>query len=79
MSSPHYKLRCPGCGGTFEDDGLILECPEQHDVALLVADYKAKRFEPDAETEGIFRYRRWLPGTRPLSGAGGSVTYKSEN
>ncbi len=78
MSSPHYKLRCPGCDGTFEDDGLILECPEQHDAALLVADYEAKRFEPDTQTEGIFRYRRWLPGTRPLSGVGGSVTYKSE-
>ncbi|MDQ4062649.1 MAG: cysteate synthase [Actinomycetota bacterium] len=78
MGLPHYELRCQGCEGTFEDDGLVLACPEQHEPALLVADYKDKRFEPDPEVEGIFRYRRWLPGTQPLPGAGGSVTYKSE-
>ena len=78
MRLHHYELRCQGCDGTFEDDGLILECPEQHQFALLVAEYKDKRFEPDSSAEGMFRYRRWLPGTRLLSGAGSSVTYKSE-
>ena len=78
MGLPHYELRCQGCDRTFEDDGLILECPEQHQFALLVAEYKDKRFEPDSSAEGMFRYRRWLPGTRLLSGAGSSVTYKSE-
>ena len=77
-SLPHYKLRCQGCDGTFEDDGLILECPTQHDSALLVAEYRVKRFEPDTRAEGMFRYRKWLPGTRVLSGASSSVTYKSE-
>src|SRR5215210_7883884 len=74
----HYKLRCQGCDGTFEDDGFTLECPMQHDPALLVAEYRYKRFEPDTRAEGMFRYRRWLPGTRVLSGAGSSATYKSE-
>lgn len=78
MSLPHYKLRCQGCDGTFQDDGLVLECPMQHEPALLVAEYKDKRFEPDARTEGMFRYRRWLPGVRVLSGACSSVTYRSE-
>jgi len=74
----HYKLRCQGCDGTFEDDGFTLECPMQHDPALLVAEYRYKRFEPDARAEGMFRYRKWLPGTRVLPGACSSVTYKSE-
>ena len=78
VSPPHYRLRCPGCDETFEDDGLILECPTRHEPALLIAEYGDKRFEPDTRAEGVFRYRRWLPGTRVLSGAGGSVTYKSE-
>ncbi len=78
MDLPHYELRCQGCDETFEDDGFILQCPKQHEPALLAADYKDKRFEPDSGAEGMFRYRRWLPGTRLLSGAGSSVTYKSE-
>ena len=79
MSLPHYELRCKGCDETFEDDGFVLECPTQHEEpALLVAEYKDKRFEPDPGAEGVFRYRKWLPGTRVLSGAGSSVTYKSE-
>src|SRR3954466_13076148 len=79
ISLSHYRLRCRGCDGMFKDDRFILECPMQHDEpALLVPEYRDKRFEPDAHVEGMFRYRRWLPATRALSGAGSSVTYKSE-
>lgn len=78
-SLSHYRLRCRGCDGVFENDRFILECPMQHDEpALLVPEYRHKRFEPDARAEGLFRYSRWLPPTRALSGAGSSVTYKSE-
>ena len=75
----HYRLRCRGCDVTFEDDRFVLECPMQHDEpALLIPEYRDKQFEPDTRAEGMFRYRRWLPGTRALSGVGSSVTYKSE-
>jgi cysteate synthase len=77
-SKRHYKLRCQSCDSTFEDDGLLLECPMQHEPALLDAEYKDKRFEPDTGAEGMFRYSKWLPGTRVLAGACSSVTYKSE-
>src|SRR5918997_903069 len=77
-SETHYKLRCQGCNGTSEDDGLILECPARHEPALLTTEYRYKRFEPDTHAEGMFRYRKWLPGARVLSGSGSSVTYKSE-
>jgi cysteate synthase len=73
-----YTLRCQGCGGAFEDDGFILECPKQHEPALLKTEYGHTEFEPDRRVEGMFRYRKWLPGTRTFSGVGGSVTYKSE-
>ncbi len=79
VSLPHYRLRCRGCDETFEDDGFVLECSTQHEEpTLLVPEYRDKRFEPDMRAEGMFRYRKWLPGTRTLSGAGSSVTYKSE-
>ena len=77
-SGLHYNLRCQGCEETFEDDGLILECPARHEPALLTTEYRYKRFEPDTHADGMFRYRRWLPGARVLSGSGSSVTYKSE-
>ncbi len=77
-SGPHYKLRCQGCEETFEDDGLILECPVRHEPALLTTEYRYKRFEPDTHAEGMFRYRKWLPSMRALPGSGSSVTYKSE-
>jgi hypothetical protein len=78
VSLSHYELRCQGCERTFEDDGFALECPEEHELALLSARYREKRFEPDTGAEGLFRYRRWLPGSRVLTGAGINVTYKSE-
>ena len=77
-SETHYSLRCQSCDSTFEDDGLLLECPMQHEPALLSAEYKDERFQPDTHAEGIYRYRKWLPGTRLLSGVCSSVTYKSE-
>ena len=78
ISLPHYELRCRSCDLTFEDDGFALECPGQHEPALLSTRYREKRFEPDTAAEGLFRYRKWLPGRRTLTGAGSSVTYKSE-
>ena len=77
MTTRHYTLRCPGCGWTAEDDGLILCCPVEHEPALLVTDYEEQCFHPDPSAEGVFRYSRWLPATRRLPGAGTSVTYYS--
>lgn len=74
----HYRLRCPVCNWTGEDDGFRLECPNPHDPALLYAEYEHPRFEPDPAAEGVFRYLKWLPGTRALKGAGTGVTYRSE-
>lgn len=78
MNARHYRLHCPVCEGTWEDDGFLLGCPTPHEPALLTTEYDARRFEPDARAPGIFRYREWLPGTRALAGAGASATYRSE-
>ncbi len=78
LDDPHYRLRCKGCDETFEDDGLVLQCSTHREYALLGAEYRDRRFEPDTHAEGIFRYRSWLPSTRVLAGAGSSVTYRSE-
>lgn len=75
----HYKIKCQFCNAIFEDDGFSLICPIQHkETALLVTDYQTKGFEPDSASEGIFRYRRWLPMNHVLGNAGKTVTYQSQ-
>jgi cysteate synthase len=77
-SARHYRVHCQGCGRAFEDDGVTLECPDEHDPALLATRYEEKQFVIDPDGEGIFRYAKWLPGIRTLRGAGSNITYKSE-
>ncbi len=73
----HYKVRCPACQTTFDDDGWLLECPTPHEPALLVTEYSAHQLMPDEHATGIARYRSWLPTFRSLPEAGGIVTYQS--
>jgi cysteate synthase len=74
----HYRLKCQDCEASLEDNGVMLECPNQHSPALLVSDYNSARLISDSEAEGIYRYRRWLPIARELKGAGRTITYRSE-
>jgi len=74
----HYKLHCPKCELSFEDDGFILDCPADHSPALLVTEYRHRQFEPQTSQPGIYRYRQWLPVQDELFTAGSTVTYQSE-
>ncbi|MFY9556994.1 MAG: pyridoxal-phosphate dependent enzyme, partial [Blastocatellia bacterium] len=74
----HYKLKCLVCHRSFEDDSFRLECSTEHAPALLVTDYENKKFEPDGDAEGIYRYQGWLPIVRTLERAARTVTYQSE-
>ncbi len=78
MGDRHYAIRCRVCETTYEDDGLLLDCPRPHDPGLLETVYQTKTFEPDASAEGIYRYHRWLPIARQLQGSGRTVAYQSE-
>ncbi len=74
----HYKIKCQFCDATFDDDGFILDCPIGHpEAALLTTSYVTQGFAPDTSSEGLFRYRDWLPIRRPLCSAGQTVTYQS--
>lgn len=74
----HYKLKCQDCKASLDDDGLMLECPNEHSPVLLVSDYNSTSLISDNEAEGLYRYRRWLPIVRELKGAGRTITYQSE-
>lgn len=73
-----YRLRCGVCGAVFEDDGVLLACPEPHPPGLLASDYAQSRLEPDDRAAGMFRYHRWLPvDTWTDGGATRTVTYRN--
>ena len=78
MGDRHYVIQCRVCETTYEDDGLLLDCPRSHEPGLLGALYQTKTFEPDVAADGIYRYHRWLPIVRQLHGSGRTVTYQSD-
>src|SRR5471030_546048 len=63
-----YRLRCTGCGGTFEDDGVRLDCPNDHAAALLRTEYDERAFVVTDEPS-IQRYGAWLPRGREIATA----------
>ena len=75
----HYLLSCPVCGGTFEDSPgqFLLTCPEPHAPGALRAVYREKRLVAHPEHGGAFRFWKWLPIRRRLSGAAGPVAFRS--
>ena len=75
---PHYVLTCPTCAEETEDDGHRLRCSGEHEDTLLRTRYRNPDFIPVGDSDGIFRYRRWLPVGRVLPGAGRPVAYRSE-
>lgn len=74
----HYTLVCVECGARHADDGWMLTCPRPHAPAFLRTDYVATCLRPCSESEGFYRYRRWLPIVRNLPGAGRTVVYQSK-
>ncbi|MEU0032294.1 cysteate synthase [Streptomyces sp. NPDC006335] len=77
LNAPHHSLFCPVCAWRTTDDGLLLECPGEHERALLQVEYAVKGFAPDPALPGLFRYRDWLPIQRAFPEAGGTVVYRS--
>jgi cysteate synthase len=78
VATRHYTLACPACGHQAQDDGLILECPQEHAPALLRTQYRAEKFRPRTDDDGIFRYQDLLPVIRTPRDTGRTVVYRSQ-
>ncbi|MFE2071164.1 cysteate synthase [Streptomyces sp. NPDC059467] len=76
--SRHYTVFCPLCGQRGQDDGMTLSCSRDHGPALLRSDYEVKEFTPRPDTEGLFRYRDWLPVTRTFPTTARTAVFQSE-
>jgi cysteate synthase len=72
-----YRLRCTGCGETFLDDGVRLDCPNGHTPALLRTEYDERSFVVTAEAS-VRRYGAWLPRGRNIATAAQTAAYRSE-
>jgi cysteate synthase len=77
VSARHYQLACTYCGRRQEDDGLILECSADHEPALLQSSYTSRKFTPRSDSDGLYRYRDWLPVTNMKTDLGRAVVYRS--
>jgi cysteate synthase len=71
-----YRLRCTGCGATFPDDGVRLECPHDHAPALLRTEYDERSFVV-GDDSSIRRFRSWLPVGRDIATAAQMGVYRS--
>lgn len=74
----HYTLACLACGRRHDDDGLILDCSENHPPALLRTEYADERFSPKSDRNDLFRYEKWLPVARLPAETGRTVVYRSK-
>jgi cysteate synthase len=73
----HYTIACSYCGRQYDDDGLILDCPADHEPALLRTQYADEGFHPLTDRQGISRYQRWLPVSGAPQDCGRTVVYRS--
>ena len=74
----HYNLACPACGWSGEDDGARLSCGYACQQALLRTAYVNQGLVLCSDSDGLFRYRHWLPISRVHPGAGKTVVFRSE-
>lgn len=60
-------------GDTFQDEGWSLG-----GASLVRAIYEQKKLRVGAPSEGLFKFRDWLPVNREVKGSSAPVTYKSK-
>ena len=78
MKPTTYKMINVKTGRIFDDDGWSMADPSSNEPALVRAVYSEKRFSPDEDNPGLYRYASWLPVRRALKGSCAPVTYKSK-
>jgi cysteate synthase len=74
-----YRLRCTGCGASFDDDGVQLDCTGEHAPALLRSAFDEPAFRIDQRQSSVLRYRAWLPVGREIASDARPGVYRSRN
>ncbi len=72
-------LRCLGCGTLFEDDGIQLDCPNDHAPALLRSEFATNELHLKPEHNGIYTFADWMPLKQTLLGSSAPISFRSQN
>ena len=78
VEKSRYRLLCPTCELQIIDDGTVTHCSVEHRRSLLRTEYDERRFRIDRTTQGMLRYRAWLPLREEVETDFGTVILKSE-
>lgn len=68
----NYKLMDVATGAIFEEEGWSLG-----GASLIRALYEHEKLKVGTDSEGLFKFRNWLPVHREIKGSSAPVTYKS--
>lgn len=77
ISDINYFLKCIYCGKTFEDNGTLLSCDENHDPSFLRTVYSKHNLSL-TDRSGIYKFSEWLPINKELLGSSSPITFKSK-
>lgn len=78
LSAAPYKLKSVKSGKIFDDKGWQLDPPDGEGASLIRAIYEEVQLVVGAESDGLFKFRSWLPVLKSMKGSSAPVTYKSE-
>ncbi len=74
----NYKLQSVKTGKTFDDEGWMLDAPNETEPTLIRAIYEKTQIEVKDDSWGLYKFADWLPIGRVLKGSSAPFTYKSE-
>ena len=72
-----YSLQSIASGKIFQDEGWILDAPEEKEPGLIRTIYEKKFIDVKDDAYGIYKFSDWLPVQRMLKGSSAPLTYKS--
>ena len=74
----NYNLMSVKTGRLFTDSGWALDAPGESDPTLVRTLYEDKQLGLYDDSFGLYKFARWLPVNRILTGSSAPLTYKSE-
>lgn len=74
----NYKLQSLLSGRIFDDNGWILDPPEDQGAGFVRTVYEKEQLHLRGREHGFYTFADWLPIGRELKGSSAPVTYKSE-
>ncbi|MFW5978698.1 MAG: cysteate synthase [Bacteroidia bacterium] len=72
-----YTLESVKSGKNFKDSGWLLSAPGENNATLIRSIYTKDQINIRPDSEGLYKFRDWLPVHRKIAGSYAPFTYKS--